>query len=215
MSSAEEKVVNIASLIAPSFDGIFFDVQRHKYTHYWLAGGRGSTKSSFASLNVPLGILQNPDCHAVVLRKVGNTLRNSVYNQVEWAIHVLGLADAFDARISPLSFTYKRTGQKILFLGVDDKEKVKSLKLPFGYVGVVWIEELDQFTGMEEVRSLLQSLLRGGERYWVFCSFNPPKSRNNWVNEEARFDRADRIVHQSTYLDVPRRWLGEQHSRPF
>ena len=210
MSSAEEKVVNIANLIAPSFDGIFFDVQRHKYTHYWLAGGRGSTKSSFASLNVPLGILQNPDCHAVVLRKVGNTLRNSVYNQVEWAIHALSLAGAFDGQISPLSFTCKSTGQKILFLGVDDKEKVKSLKLPFGYVGVVWIEELDQFTGMEEVRSLLQSLLRGGERYWVFCSFNPPKSRNNWVNEEARFDRADRIVHQSTYLDVPRRWLGEQ-----
>lgn len=85
------------------------------------------------------------------------------------------MAGTFDGRISPLSFTCKSTGQKILFLGVDDKEKVKSLKLPFGYVGIVWIEELDQFTGMEEVRSLLQSLLRGGERYWVFCSFNPPR----------------------------------------
>ena len=132
MKREEERVVNIASLIAPSFDGIFFDVQRHKYTHYWLSGGRGSTKSSFVSLNIPLAILQNPDCHAVVLRKVGNTLRNSVYNQVEWAIHALGVAELFDGRISPLSFVHKRTGQKILFLGVDDKEKVKSQKLPFG-----------------------------------------------------------------------------------
>ena len=144
------------------------------------------------------------------MRKVANTLRNSVYNQVDWAIDALGLSDAFAARVSPLSFEYRRTGQKILFLGVDDKSKIKSLKLPFGYTGVVWMEELDQFTGMEEIRSLLQSLLRGGERYWVFYSYNPPKSRNNWVNEEALFDRADRVVHRSTYLGVPPVWLGEQ-----
>lgn len=205
-----ERRVNVAELIAPSFDGIFFDVQEHRYTHYWLVGGRGSTKSSFASLCVPLMLLQNPNCHAVVLRKVANTLRNSVYHQVEWAIDALGLSDAFAARVSPLSFEYRRTGQKILFLGVDDKSKIKSLKLPFGYTGVVWMEELDQFTGMEEVRSLLQSLLRGGAKYWVFYSYNPPKSRNNWVNEEALFDREDRIVHRSTYLGVPPVWLGEQ-----
>ena len=205
-----ERRVNVAELIAPSFDGLFFDVQGHRYTHYWLAGGRGSAKSSFASLCVPLVLLQNPRCHAVVLRKVANTLRNSVYNQVEWAIDALGLSDAFAARVSPLSFEYRRTGQKILFLGVDDKSKIKSLKLPFGYTGVVWMEELDQFTGMEEVRSLLQSLLRGGAKYWVFYSYNPPKSRNNWVNEEALFDRTDRVVHRSTYLSVPPVWLGEQ-----
>lgn len=205
-----ERVVNVAELIAPSFDNLFYDVQEHRYTHYWLAGGRGSTKSSFASLSILLGLLQNPLCHVVVLRKVANTLRNSVYNQVDWAINALGLSDAFAARVSPLSFEHRATGQKILFLGVDDRNKVKSLKLPFGYVGIVWIEELDQFTGMEEIRSLLQSLLRGGERYWVFYSYNPPKSRNNWVNEEALFDRVDRIVHRSTYLDVPKVWLGDQ-----
>ena len=205
-----ERIVNVADLVAPSFDSLFYDVQEHRYTHYWLAGGRGSTKSSFASLCIPLLLLQNPACHVVVLRKVANTLRNSVYNQVEWGIHALGLSDAFAARVSPLSFEHRGTGQKILFLGVDDKNKVKSLKLPFGYVGVVWIEELDQFTGMEEIRSLLQSLLRGGARYWVFYSYNPPKSRNNWVNEEALFDRDDRIVHRSTYLGVPPSWLGEQ-----
>lgn len=208
-----ERIVNVAELVAPSFDGIFYDVQEHRYTHYWLAGGRGSTKSSFASLCIPLLLLQNPACHAVVLRKVANTLRNSVYNQVEWGIHALGISDAFAARVSPLSFEHRGTGQKILFLGVDDKNKVKSLKLPFGYVGVVWMEELDQFTGMEEIRSILQSLLRGGARHWVFCSYNPPKSRNNWVNEEALFDRDDRIVHRSTYLGVPPAWLGAQFIR--
>ena len=205
-----ERIVNVADLVAPSFDSLFYDLQEHRYTHYWLAGGRGSTKSSFASLCIPLLLLQNPACHAVVLRKVANTLRNSVYNQVEWGIDALGLSDAFVGRVSPLSFEHRSTGQKILFLGVDDKNKVKSLKLPFGYVGVVWIEELDQFTGMEEIRNLLQSLLRGGSQYWVFYSYNPPKSRNNWVNEEALFDRDDRVVHRSTYLGVPPVWLGDQ-----
>ena len=88
--------------------------------------------------------------------------------------------------------------------------KVKSIKLPFGYVGIVWYEELDQFSGMEEIRNLNQSLLRGGEKYWVFASYNPPKSRNNWVNEEVLSEYPDRMVHKTTYLSVPRSWLGDQ-----
>ncbi|WP_036201416.1 phage terminase large subunit, partial [Megasphaera sp. BL7] len=106
--------------------------------------------------------------------------------------------------------TYKKTGQKILFFGVDDPQKIKSIKLPFGYVGICWIEELDQFSGMEEIRNLNQSLLRGGPVFWEFCSFNPPKSQNNWVNEEKLFDDPDRLVHHSTYLGVPREWLGDR-----
>lgn len=63
---------------------------------------------------------------------------------------------------------------------------------------------------MEEIRNLNQSLLRGGSKFWEFCSFNPPKSQNNWVNEEKLFDDPDRLVHHSTYLGVPREWLGER-----
>lgn len=201
---------NIAELITPAFDGVFYDVQEHEHTHYWLKGGRGSTKSSFISIVAPLLLLQNPDCHMIVMRKVARTLKTSVYNQMEWSIARLGLSDRFKMRSSPLEFEYMRTGQKILFFGVDDKSKIKSLKLPFGYTGIIWFEELDQFFGMEEIRNLLQSLMRGGNRFWVFYSYNPPKSRNNWVNEEALFDRVDRIVHRSTYLDVPKVWLGDQ-----
>jgi PBSX family phage terminase large subunit len=106
--------------------------------------------------------------------------------------------------------TYKKTGQKILFMGVDDKSKIKSIKLPFGYVGIVWYEELDQFAGMHEIRNVNQSLLRGGSEYWCFYSFNPPKSRDNWVNVEQLTDDTDRLVDHSTYLQVPAAWLGDQ-----
>nr|DAJ16571.1 MAG TPA: large terminase [Siphoviridae sp. ct2ef27] len=202
--------INIADRIARSFDSVFWDVQDHGHTFYWLPGGRGSTKSSFVGIEVPLLLMQHPQCHAVVLRKVGNTIKNSVYPQIQWGIEQLCVADRFKCITSPHEITYKATGQKILFFGVDDPMKVKSIKLSFGYVGIVWYEELDQFSGMEEIRNLNQSLLRGGETYWVFASYNPPKSRNNWVNEEILNEYPDRLVHKTTYLDVPREWLGEQ-----
>lgn len=179
------------------------------YTHYWEPGGRGSTKSSFFSVEVVLLIVRNPKCNAVVMRKVGATLRDSVYAQIQWAIGALGLDDLFVQKKSPLRMVYKSTGQEIVFLGVDKKEKIKSIKPSVGYFGVVWYEEVDQFMGMEEIRNINQSLLRGGDRYWCFYSYNPPKSRDNWVNQEVLLDEPGRHVHHTNYLGVPRDWLGD------
>lgn len=204
------KKVRLSNIIAPHFWGLHRDIKRHGHTYYWLEGGRGSTKSSDISVEIPQLLIMNPECHAVVLRKIGNTIKNSVYPQMQWGIDALGLTSKFRFKTSPHEITYKKTGQKILFFGVDDPQKIKSIKLPFGYVGIVWCEELDQFSGMEEIRNLNQSLLRGGPVFWEFCSFNPPKSQNNWVNEEKLFDDPDRLVHHSTYLGVPREWLGDR-----
>nr|DAL84226.1 MAG TPA: terminase large subunit [Caudoviricetes sp.] len=204
------KTIRLSNIIAPHFWALHQDIKRHSHTYYWLEGGRGSTKSSDVSVEIPQLIIKNPECHAVVLRKIGNTIKNSVYPQMQWGIDALGLTDKFRFKTSPHEIMYKKTGQKILFFGVDDPQKIKSIKLPFGYVGICWIEELDQFSGMEEIRNLNQSLLRGGPVFWEFCSFNPPKSQNNWVNEEKLFDDPDRLVHHSTYLGVPREWLGER-----
>lgn len=202
--------IRLSNIVARSFWGVHQDIKRHGHTYYWMKGGRGSTKSSYISIEIPQLLIQNPDCHAVVLRKVGNTIKNSVYPQVQWGIEQLGLMDKFKYKTSPHEITYKTTGQKILFFGCDDPQKIKSIKLPFGYIGIVWLEELDQFSGMEEIRNLNQSLLRGGPRYWEFCSFNPPKSQNSWVNEEQLLDDTARMVHHSTFEMVPQDWLGEQ-----
>lgn len=202
--------IALSKTIAKPFWAVHQDVKRHGHTYYVCGGGRGSTKSSYISQEILLLMMEHRDCNAVILRKVGNTLRNSVYRQMEWALDTLHLNAFWKKTVNPMEFVRRSTGQKILFLGVDDKSKLKSLKMPHGYVGIVWFEELDQFSGPEEIRSVNQSLLRGGPVFWCFGSYNPPQSANNWVNEEMLLDQPDRLVHHSDYRSVPADWLGAQ-----
>lgn len=200
-------------IIADVFHPMIRDVRRGNHTEYILPGGRGSTKSSGISCIIPELLRNNPDMHALVLRKVGNTIKDSVYAQLKWAISKQKLDKDFHFKTSPFEITYKPTGQKIYFRGADDPFKIKSIKPEFGYIGIIWFEELDQFSGPEEVRNIQQSAIRGGDKAYKFKSFNPPRSKNNWANEyteEAEFkDDASVVVH-STYKDVPKDWLGEQ-----
>lgn len=202
--------VSLKSIIGKAFFKVHVLIKTLAYTHFWFRGGRGSLKSSFISIEIILGMMKDPLANAVVLRKVKDTLKDSVFEQLSWAIDILGVSEYWEEKQSPLSLTYIPTGQKILFRGADKPKKIKSIKFAKGYCKFVWFEELDEFAGMAEIRLILQSLLRGGPKYIVFYSYNPPQSVKNWVNEEAQIERGDRYVHHSTYLDVPREWLGEQ-----
>ena len=201
--------VRLSQLFAPEFLPSHGAIKRGDATHYWFKGGRGSTKSSFISIQIALGIIRNPDAHAVCFRKYGCDLRGSVFNQVIWAIEMLGMTQYFSATVNPMEITYRPTGQKILFKGLDDARKSKSQKAPFGYYRYVWFEELEQYDGMQEIRSICQSLMRGGEKFSYFYSYNPPQTTSNWVNFEASKPVENRIVHHSNYLSVPKHWLGE------
>ena len=146
--------VRLSEQIAPVFYDLHRDFQRGGHAEYWLKGGRGSAKSSFASVEVVLSILKNPDVNAVVYRKVAATLRESVYEQIGWAIGRMGLSEWFRFRLAPLEIDYLPTGQRILFRGADDPGKSKSIKLAKGYFGLLWFEELAEFSGMDAVRSI-------------------------------------------------------------
>lgn len=202
--------VRLSRLIAPAFFSVHQDIKEGRYVHYWLKGGRGSTKSSFVSLEIVLGLMREDGTHAVVLRKVYRTVQGSVFEQIAWAIEALGVETVWQKKLSPLEWVYRPTGQRIVFRGADDAGKIKSIKFRRGYCKYLWYEEMDEFGGMEDVRKINQSILRGGEGYCVFYTYNPPKSAGNWVNEEVLTVRKDRLVHHSTYLDVPKAWLGAQ-----
>lgn len=200
--------VKISEIISPAFVEPHKVIKSGEINEVVAKGGRGSTKSSFVSIELILLLLKNKDCHAVVMRKVGNTLRPSVYAQLQWAIETLGLTSRFKCTVSPMEMTYLPTGQKILFFGLDDPGKLKSLKVPFGYVGMAWFEELDQFAGPEEIRNVEQSLFRGGSFSFAFKSFNPPAMARNWANAYALENKQGKLVHHSTYLTTPHDWLG-------
>lgn len=198
-----------ATMVAPAFAPVVHHIENRDYQEYVFPGGRGSTKSSFVGLQVVDLIMRNEGIHALVGRQVADTLRTSVYAQIQWSIDALGLEDEFHCTVSPLEITRKSTGQKIYFRGADDPGKIKSIKVPFGYIGILWLEELDQFKGEEEVRKIEQSVIRGGELAYIFKSFNPPKSANNWANKYIKIPKATRLVTWSNYLDVPKHWLGK------
>lgn len=212
-----QKTINPYNLIGKAFYKVFKDVLENKHTHYWLKGGRGSLKSSFISICIifcmMLDAYYGRICHAVILRKVGDTLADSVYAQLTWAIEMLGAEDLWEYKSSPLKLVYKPNEATILFRssnGQDDYKKIKSIKFKKGFCKYVWFEELDEFFGAEEVRQINNSLLRGGSDYKVFYSYNPPKMMQSWVNAESLIERKDRLVHKSTYLEAPPEWLGEQ-----
>ena len=190
----------------------FVDLNRHIEPNiaYVLEGGRGSLKSSFWALKIVELIKNNPDLHACITRQVAATLKDSVYAQMKWAINILGLNDEFDCKVSPLEIVYKKTGQTIYFRGLDDETKLKSIKPPFGYIGILWKEEKDQMKGAAEERSVNQSVLRGGDISYDFSSYNPPKSKSAWVNKEKLVPNPNRVIHTSNYLEAPPEWLGKK-----
>lgn len=198
-----------ASLIAPAFSQVLFDIADHGHTEYVFPGGRGSTKSTFVGINIPDLLMRNEDMHALVMRQFSNTLKDSVYAQIIWGISALGLEAEFEYTKSPLEITRRKTGQKIFFRGADDPGKIKSIKPEFGYIGALWFEELDQFHGAEEVRKIEQSAVRGGDTAYIFKTFNPPRSALNWANKYIKIPKDSRLITESDYRTVPQKWLGK------
>lgn len=209
------KVSIPAKDMPPAFINIYRSILNREYTEYWLEGGRGSIKSTFAN-EILIDLLENnSQMCAIIIRRYTNTLRDSVYAQTEWTISQFaetfnGLIDTYDFKVSPMEVTKIATGQKIYFRGTDDPGKIKSIKPPKGmYIGVIWYEEFDQIQGMNAVRKINQSIVRGGEDFIQLYTYNTPASRQHFVNKEKRIPKKTRLVYLSDYRSAPKEWLGQ------
>ena len=200
--------INFLDLIAPSFYTVHRDIGENAHTHYALCGGRGSCKSSFASLEIVRGIMADGNANACAIRKIGKNLRESVFEQLLWAIDKLGASDLWDSRVSIPELVYKPTGQKILCKGADEPRKFKSVKVSQGYIKFIWFEEADEFGGTEEFDVINQSLMRGNGDFVCLYTYNPPRSASHGINFEFSKPRPDRLLHRSDYRSVPKDWLG-------
>ena len=215
LESNKQQVYMPAKNIGRAFVDLYRDIKERKHDDYWLEGGRGSIKSSFWSQIVPEELENNPNWCAICIRKVANTLKDSVYSQLEWGMDNLSetfpfINENWVKTKNPLEMRNKKTGQMIYFRGADDPGKIKSIKPPKGmYIALIIYEEFDQMTGMNEVRKIDQSVKRGGNEFITFRVYNTPKSKRHFVNIEKRLPNPKRLVHKSTYLDVPVDWLGQ------
>ena len=209
------KVLIPAADMPPAFINVYRDIINHNYLEYMLRGGRASLKSTFISEVLDELLENNPKMCAIVIRRYTNTLRDSVYSQVIWALNKLNesyfeLLEDYEDLKSPLEITKITSGQKIYFRGTDDPGKIKSIKPPPGmYIGIIWYEEYDQIQGMNTVRKINQSIVRGGNKFWIFYSFNTPASKNHFANKEFKKIKKNRLTHQSDYTTAPKEWIGQ------
>ena len=199
---------DILNSIAPAYIPLHDDIIRGDHSIYHLPGGRGSAKSSFVSLEIVDGMMKDPAANAVVFRRTAATLRDSCYSQIAWAIDELGASSLWRGNVSPMQFTYLPTGQQIIFRGVDDAGKLKSLKPRRGYFRFIWFEEFSEMQGANTVRNVLQSVMRGADDFICFNTFNPPISLNNWANKYILLPDDRATVFKTTYEMIPPEWLG-------
>ena len=200
--------VKLSSLIPEKFHDVWRAEKQKNILNVVCSGGRGSGKSSNVAHIITQLLMRYP-VNAVGIRKIDNTLEQSIYEQMKWAIEEQKVTHLFKFNKSPLRITYLARGNYMVFRGAQYPERIKSLKdsrFPFA---IAWVEELAEFRTEEEVTTITNSLLRGeldeGLQYKFFFTYNPPKRKQSWVNKKygTQFVSGNTFVHHSTYLDNP------------
>lgn len=199
-------IVHLPSIVGKHY-GEFW---RFKGRYKAVKGSRASKKSSTQSLKVITEIIENPNINWLVVRKVERTLRDSCYAQLKWAIHRLKVDNFFKCSTSPLEITYKPTGQKILFRGLDDPLKVTSITVEVGSLCRLWIEEAYEITS-EDAFDRLDESIRGqlpkGMYHQVVLTFNPWSDRH-WLKKRF-FDEPSKNVLTMTTNYMCNEFLSE------
>ena len=198
----------LSEFLPPKFHSVWRATLNQDILNIVCKGGRGSGKSSDIA-HIITQLLMRYAVNTVGIRYVDNTLEQSLYEQMKWAIEQQGVSHLFKFNKSPLRITYKPRGNYMIFRGAQNPERIKSLKdskFPFA---IGWIEELPEFKNEDEVTTITNSLLRGelddGLFYKFFYSYNPPKRKQSWVNKkyETSFQPKNTFIHHSTYKDNP------------
>lgn len=175
-------------------------------------GGRGSIKSNFWGNLAYETIRQDSQAHVVYTRRFKVDLRSSVYNQFMKTVIRYNDLENWDFKQSPMCAVYKLTGQMVMFAGADKPISLKSFNVPFGYVKLLIHEECDEMAGVEQMDNIEDTFLRADTPALDIKIFNPPKSKNNFMNEyteECQNKPQTRICH-SYYYNVPVKWLGKR-----
>ena len=208
-------VLDTSLLVPPAYWDVWRDIMEGGHGTYEATGGRGSLKSTVLGGIAPIVLmLKDPNLCGVAFRQVQGTIRDSIFATLVSAIRRLGVEDEFTWTYAPLEIRRRETGQVILFRGLDDPEKAKSLQLkdPSQYIGFAIWEEFNQFKGMAQVRKAEQTVKRGGAPLFrTFRMWNTHPDEEHWSNAHWResLEDPDTYAVRINYTDVPGEWLGE------
>lgn len=149
-----------------------------------IKGSRGSKKSYTTALWYIYKMMELPDSNLLVVRKIGDTNKDSTYSQLKTAIKRLGVSHLWHISKSPMEIIYKPTGQRILFRGLDDPLKITSITVDVGHLCWVWFEEAYQIMSEDDFDKIDMSI-RGSVPSHLFkqitVTFNP-WSNKHWLN---------------------------------
>lgn len=197
--------INLPELIDEGYRDFWFSKSRYRVCK----GSRGSKKSKTTALNMIYRLFKYPESNGLCIRRFSNTLRDSVFSDLKWAIHRMNLDAHFDCTVSPMQITRIKTGQKILFRGLDDGLKITSISVDKGVLCWVWFEEAYEIR--EDDFNKVDLSIRGEvpEGYFkqITMTFNP-WSATSWL--KARFfDAPDEDTFTKTTTWQCNKWLDE------
>ena len=180
-------------------------------------GSRASKKSKTTALNNITRLMEYPQANLLCVRKTYRTLKDSCFTELKWAIHRLGVDAWWDIKESPLEMTYKPTGQKILFRGLDDPLKVTSITVEVGVLCWLWIEEAYEISSEADFDTLDESI-RGevppGLFKQITLTFNP-WNEHHWIKHRF-FDAApDPDILAMTTNYTCNEWLDAADKKVF
>src|SRR5690625_4316605 len=205
MTMSNKHVINIQQEVNPAFKSVWTSNKPYNV----LRGGRNSFKSSVIALKLVYMMLQyirkGEKANIVVIRKVANTIRDSVFLKIQWALEKFGVLEQFNMTVAPFRITHKGTGSTFYFYGSDDFQKLKSNDI--NDIIAVWVEESAEFDRAEKFDQLNITFMRQKHHlaqfvqfYW---SYNPPRNPYDWINEwsDGLIGHHNYLVHHSSYKD--------------
>ena len=207
-----EKIISLPEYVRRGYS----DNWEFKGRYRVCKGSRASKKSKTTALNYIYRIMKYPQANLLVVRKVFGTLKDSCYTELKWAIHRFGVDSLFECKLSPLEITYKPTGQKIYFRGLDDPLKITSITVDIGCLCWCWIEEAYEISDENDFNMLDESI-RGitpkGLFKQITLTLNPWNERH-WIKKRF-FDAEDSEILAMTTNYMCNEWLDKADLKVF
>lgn len=195
--------------------GGYKDFWHYKGRYRVCKGSRASKKSKTTALNFIVRMIKHPTANLLVVRKTFRTLKDSCFTELKWAINRLGVASYWDIKES-LEMTYRPTGQKIYFRGLDEPLKVTSITVETGSLCWMWIEEayeLDDESDFDTLDESIRGQVADGLFKQITLTFNP-WNEHHWLKKRF-FDVSDPDILAKTTNYLCNEFLDEADLRVF